>query len=46
MNGMHFEVSVLSIDGMLRLGVEMELKSVILFWGTIDLFGDVGGECH
>jgi hypothetical protein len=46
MNRMHFEVSVLSIDGMLRLGVEMELKSVILLWGTIDLLGDVGSKCH
>lgn len=46
MYGMHFEVSVLSIDGMLGLGVEMELKSVILLRGTIDLFGDVGSECH
>jgi hypothetical protein len=46
MDCVHFEVIKFSIDGMLRLGVEMELKSFVLFRGTIDLLGDVGHERH
>lgn len=46
MDCVHFEVVQLAIDGMLGLGVEMELKTVELLWSSVDLFGDVGNEGH
>ena len=46
MNCVHFEICILSIDGMLRWGMEMELSSVVFFTSTIDLLGNVGCEHH
>lgn len=32
---MHLEIILLTIDGVLRLGMEMELKSVHLIWSSV-----------
>ena len=46
MYGVHFKIVKLTIDGMLRLSVEMELSCVIFLWSTINLLSDIRGESH
>lgn len=46
MNSVHFKVEKLTIDGMLGAVVEMELDTVVMSWGAVDLLGNIGGEHH